>query len=70
MSLDPGSARVGVRDRMLRLLQIRPKTITDVRYTGKPAAKSAVAGDIYGHTSDDTARTVVEGLARQLGLLD
>src|SRR5580693_6249584 len=28
---------------MLRLLQIRPKTITDVRYTGKPAAKSAVA---------------------------
>jgi integrase len=30
----------------------------------------AITGDIYGHTSDDTARTAVEGLAGQLGLLD
>ena len=29
-----------------------------------------ITGDIYGHTSDDTARTAVEGLAGQLGLLD
>ena len=43
MSLHQGSAMVRVRDRTLRLLQIQPKTITDVRYTGKPAAKSAVA---------------------------
>ena len=28
----------------------------------------AITGDIYGHTSDDTARTAVEGLAGQLGL--
>ena len=28
-----------------------------------------ITGDIYGHTSDDTARTAVEGLAGQLGLL-
>jgi hypothetical protein len=27
-------------------------------------------GDIYGHTSDDTARAAVEGLTGQLGLLD
>jgi integrase len=30
----------------------------------------AITGDIYGHTSDDTARAAVEGLAGQLGLLD
>jgi integrase len=28
----------------------------------------AITGDIYGHTSDDTARAAVEGLADQLGL--
>ncbi len=30
----------------------------------------AITGDIYGHTSDDTARAAVEGLASRLGLLD
>jgi integrase len=30
----------------------------------------AITGDIYGHTSDDTARAAVEGLADQLGLPD
>jgi integrase len=30
----------------------------------------AITGDIYGHTSDDTARAAVEGLAGRLGLLD
>jgi integrase len=30
----------------------------------------AVTGDIYGHTSDDTARAAVDGLADQLGILD
>ena len=30
----------------------------------------AITGDIYGHTSDNTARAAVEGLAGQLGLLD
>jgi integrase len=30
----------------------------------------AITGDIYGHTSDDTARAAVEGLASQLGLPD
>ncbi len=30
----------------------------------------AITGDIYGHTSDDTARGSVEGLADQLGLPD
>jgi integrase len=29
----------------------------------------AVTGDIYGHTSDSTARAAVDGLAAQLGLL-
>jgi integrase len=28
----------------------------------------AITGDIYGHTSDDTARSAVDGLAEQLGL--
>lgn len=28
----------------------------------------AITGDIYGHTSDDTARAAVEGVADQLGL--
>jgi integrase len=30
----------------------------------------AITGDIYGHTSDGTARAAVEGLTGQLGLLD
>ncbi len=30
----------------------------------------AITGDIYGHTSDETARTAVEGLAGKLGILD
>jgi integrase len=30
----------------------------------------AITGDIYGHTSDGTARAAVEGLTNQLGLLD
>jgi len=30
----------------------------------------AITGDIYGHTSDNTARAAVEGLAGRLGLLD
>jgi integrase len=29
----------------------------------------AITGDIYGHTSDDTARAAIDGLADQLGLL-
>jgi integrase len=28
----------------------------------------AVTGDVYGHTSDDTARAAVSGLAGRLGL--
>lgn len=28
----------------------------------------AITGDVYGHTSDDTARAAVDGLASQLGL--
>ena len=28
----------------------------------------AITGDVYGHTSDDTARAVVDGLAGRLGL--
>lgn len=28
----------------------------------------AITGDIYGHTSDDTARAAVDGLAARLGL--
>jgi integrase len=28
----------------------------------------AVTGDVYGHTSDDTARAAVDGLAERLGL--
>jgi site-specific recombinase XerD len=30
----------------------------------------AITGDICGHTSDNTARAAVEGLAAQLGILD
>ncbi|MGB9223227.1 hypothetical protein [Mycobacterium sp.] len=30
----------------------------------------AITGDVYGHTSDDTARAAVESLAGRLGLLD
>ncbi|HXO54883.1 MAG TPA: tyrosine-type recombinase/integrase [Mycobacterium sp.] len=30
----------------------------------------AITGDIYGHTSDDTARAAVEGLADRLGLVN
>jgi hypothetical protein len=30
----------------------------------------AVTGDVYGHTSDNTARAAVDVLADQLGLLD
>lgn len=30
----------------------------------------AITGDIYGHTSDDTARAAVDGLADKLGILD
>jgi integrase len=28
----------------------------------------AITGNVYGHTSDDTARTAVDGLAARLGL--
>ena len=28
----------------------------------------SITGDIYGHTSDDTARSAVTGLAGRLGL--
>jgi integrase len=28
----------------------------------------AITGDVYGHTSEDTARAAVDGLAGQLGL--
>jgi integrase len=28
----------------------------------------AVTGDVYGHTSDDTARAAIDGLAGRLGL--
>jgi integrase len=28
----------------------------------------AVTGDVYGHTSDDTARAAIDGLAERLGL--
>jgi integrase len=28
----------------------------------------AITGDVYGHTSDDTARSPVDGLAARLGL--
>jgi len=31
-------------------------------------ASIAVTGDIYGHTSEDTARAAVEGLSGTLGL--
>ncbi len=30
----------------------------------------AITGDVYGHTSDDTARAAVDGLAGPLGLGD
>ncbi|VEG55662.1 phage integrase family protein [Mycolicibacterium aurum] len=30
----------------------------------------AITGDVYGHTSDDTARAAIDGLAGRLGLLD
>jgi integrase len=33
-------------------------------------ASVAITGDIYGHTSDDTARAAVAGLADRLGLLN
>jgi integrase len=29
----------------------------------------AITGDIYGHTSDDTARAAINGLADELGLI-
>jgi hypothetical protein len=29
----------------------------------------AITGGVYGHTSDDTARAAVDGLAERLGLL-
>jgi hypothetical protein len=37
---------------------------------GRPARAFVVAitGDVYGHTSDDTARAAVDGLAGRLGL--
>ena len=28
----------------------------------------AITGDVYGHTTDDTARAAVDGLAGRLGL--
>jgi integrase len=28
----------------------------------------AITGDVYGHTSDDTARSAADGLAARLGL--
>jgi integrase len=28
----------------------------------------AITGDVYGHTSDDTARSAIDGLAGRLGL--
>jgi hypothetical protein len=31
-------------------------------------ALPAITGDVYGHTSDDTARAAVDGLAGRLGL--
>ena len=34
---------------------------------GKDARCGAVGGDIYGHTSDDTARAAVEALDAALG---
>ena len=30
----------------------------------------AITGDVYGHTSDDTARAAIDGLAGRLGLVD
>jgi site-specific recombinase XerD len=29
----------------------------------------AITGDVFGHTSDDTARAAVDGLAARLGLV-
>lgn len=30
----------------------------------------AISGDVYGHTSDDTARAAIDALAGRLGLVD
>lgn len=30
----------------------------------------AITGDVYGHTSDDTARAAIDALAGRLGLVD
>jgi integrase len=42
----------------------------DVEAVGKVLGHSSIAitGDMYGHTSDDTARAAVDGLAGRLGL--
>ena len=30
----------------------------------------SITGDVYGHTSDDTVRAAVDGLAGRLGVID
>jgi hypothetical protein len=49
------------------LLVGRPKSFAVSDWLGH--ASVAITGDVYGHTSDDTARAAVTGLAGRLGLL-
>ena len=50
--------------------RIRPESADCILAFDLLTASVAITGDIYGHTSDDTARAAVKGLADQLGLPD
>ena len=43
-------------------------SVDSARGNGLGHSSIAITGDIYGHTSDDAARTAVERLSRALGL--
>jgi hypothetical protein len=38
------------------------------RRSPRTLIRFAITGDVYGHTSDDTARAAVDGLTSRLGL--
>jgi hypothetical protein len=71
--MDTMTAGQQLRDDMTRALEHtardagRPLEFTEhERHTIDSSI--AVTGDTYGHTSEDTARAAVDGLAPQLGL--
>jgi len=60
----PGDPVRALSDSTIRSTYMHIKAVADL--LGHSSV--AITGDVYGHTSDDTARAAVDGLAGRLGL--